>query len=163
MNHSDDFNFLYYNGHLLIGSSPSNISGNGVCNKSIVDAILPRYFNGVQVYGTGYYSISQLSCLKTVFIPSTYRQISEDTFHGDRALETVTFEDQRSIIYFGFWLFLNANISSITIPYKAKHISIITSFFGCKNLKSVYYQGMLNITSNENTFAGVPADLKIFV
>ena len=164
MSHSEDFNF-YYNsgGHFVIGSDPNTSSGNGAYNKSIVDAILPRSFNGIMIYGIGYYSLSKLSFLKTVFIPSTYRLISSDSFHGSTALESVTFEDPENILDVGFWLFLDSNISTFTFPYKAKRIRIQNSFQGCKNLKSLYYQGMLNVSYDAKTFDGVPSDLKIFV
>ena len=164
MSHSEDFNF-YYNsaGHFVIGSDPSTSSGNGAYNKSIVDAILPRSFNGIMIYGTGYNSLSKLSSLKTVFVPSTYKLISSDTFHGSTELESVTFEDPKNILDVGFWLFVNSKISTFTFPYNAKRIRIHNSFRGCKNLKSLYYQGMLDVPYDDKTFDGVPDDLKIFV
>lgn len=163
MDHSDDFYFTYIDGKLYVRGDNTTEFGNGVFNKEIVDAILPRTFKGTRVYGTGYRSLSCLKNLETVFIPNTYRYIEADTFLNSFNLREVTFEDNYHIKYIWFWLLHSTLISTFTIPHTVKDISLNSTFFNCTKLKSIYYQGMLKLDSDEGTFKNVPNDLKIYV
>ena len=154
--HSNDYYFKYQsNGKLYIAGSNTIILGNGAYNKSLENAVLPRYFEGKKVYGTGYRALATLQNLTFVFIPNTYIEISADSFLSCLRLETVVFEEGSSVITIGWWLLHRTNITSFTIPPKVKSVMLNYSFYECSNLKTLYYQGMRELISDEKTFYNV--------
>ena len=162
--HSADYYFKFHeNGKLYIEGSDNSTLGNGVHNKDLERAILPRYFQGIKVYGTGYRSLAGLEKLTFAFIPNTYIEISADSFHTCSNLESVVFEDGSKLKTIGFWLLIGTKITTFTIPANVKSISVNSTFRGCTNLKTLYYQGMKDLVADSNTFKDVPSDLKIYV
>ena len=161
---SSDYYFKYKGkGRLYVEGSDNSTFGNGVVNKSIERAILPRYFEGKKVYGTGYRSLAFLQNLVFVFIPNTYMVISSDSFQASPMLESVVFEEGSRVESIWFWLLINSKITTFRIPASAKTIRLENSFEGCTNLKTLYYQGMSEMISDSKTFSNVPDDLKIYV
>ena len=164
MSSNDDFCFHYdYAGRYVIGSDDNLTQGNGVINKNIVHAFLPRQNNGIQVYGTGYRSLMAIQSLKTVVVPNTYKYIDHDSFQECNSLESVVFEDGIDLEMIGHWLLVNTNITTFTFPASVKSIYLPSTFRGCKNLKSIYYRGMMKINDGINAFKDVSDDMKIYV
>ena len=164
MSSNDDFCFHYdYAGRYVIGSDDNLTYGNGVINKNIVHAFLPRQNNGIQVYGTGYRSFMAIQSLKTVVVPNSYKYVDHDSFQGCLSLESVVFEDGIDLEMIGYWLLVNANITTFTFPASVKKIHLSSIFSGCKKLKSIYYRGMMKINEESEAFRDVPDDMKIYV
>ena len=161
--HDENFNYFYETDGLLYVGNGSKVFQNGAYNKNIVNAFLPSKFNNVLIYGTFYRCLASLPSLVSIFIPKTYKVIQADLFLNAKNVASVELEQNSELIYIGGWMGLNSKITSFTFPPSLKYMHINQSFFGCTNLKTIYYQGMLQPKYDDVTFWNVPEDLIIYV
>jgi hypothetical protein len=163
ISHDNTYNYyLHSDGNLYIGNGSDSMQ-NGAYDINLENAILPAYYEGVKIYGTFYRCLGGLPNLRTIFIPRTYRFIGDDLFHHSYKVETVEFEEYSEVQYIGYWMAIGSSITSFTFPSSLKELTIVHSFYGCKNLKSIFYQGMINPPYDYYTFEGVNQDFKIYV
>ena len=157
------YNFAYQADKLYVQGKDISIDGNGVCNRSIVEAYLPPFYQGIRIYGTGYKCLSRLSNLKYVFIPRTYRVIGGDFCHSSSNVETIEFEENSQVSTISGWFAFATSISKIYIPSSVKVLSNAETFRSCIKLKKIFYGGMMKIENNNLFLSGVPSDLEVYV
>ena len=160
--HDDTYYFVYKGGHLYVGST-ANAASNGLYNKSIVNAILPVYFNGTRIYGTIDSCLNGVTTLKYVFIPRTYIIIEEELCNSSPNVESIVFEENSKCVFIGHSFARTTSITQIILPSSLKTFITANSFYDCKKLKNIVYQGSLKINDDSSLFANVPSDLVIHV
>ena len=120
--HSDDFNFVYIEGRLYVGGE-SNDQGNCAYNKNIVNAYLPSYYDNTLIYGTRSSCLENISTLKFVFIPRTYRSIGTDLCVYSNNVEAIVFEENSQVTHIRRWLAACTSITQIALPSSLKTIT----------------------------------------
>ena len=161
--HDENFNYLLdTDGYLYVGNG-TRVFQNGAFNKNIVNAVLPSKYDNILIRGTFYRCLAGLPNLVSIFIPRTYKIIQGDLFYNALNVVSVEFEQNSQLKSIAAWMGLNSRITSFTFPPSLKKMSVEHSFYGCKNLRTIYYQGMLQPSFDNETFSSVPEDLKIYV
>ena len=157
------FNFCDKSGERYIGDGTDN-AGNGVVDKNIVEAKLPKYFDNVRIYGTWTSTFEGIKTLKSVFVPKTYKILRGDFCVFCSSLESVVFEDNSQIETIEGWFVQQTSVASITLPSSLKKLSSKSTFYGCTKLKQILFLGKIAVGNEYNDiFTNVPSDLVIIV
>ena len=137
--HDDTYYFVYKDEHLYVGSIPNN-AANGLYNKSIVNAVLPVYFNGTRIYGTVDSCLNGVRTLKYVFIPRTYVIIDEELCNCSPNVESIVFEENSQCVFIGHAFACTSSITQIILPSSLKKFDLRRSFYNtvlCKIIDSI--------------------------
>ena len=155
------YNFCRYEGKLYIGDG-SISEGNGIYYKNIVEANLPKYYQGELIYGNWNNSLYGMGFLIRITIPCTYREIRYSFCSYCQKLESIVFEENSQVESIGKWFAGVTAISSITFPYSLKRVEGTCMFFDCKKLKQIIFWGNCAVSGrifNNNN----PADIFIII
>ena len=131
--------------------------------SGIIDAILPRYFNDVKMYGTWNSCFESVLTLKSIFVPKTYRIIQMDFCPNCYNLESVVFEETSEIESIGSFVVQGTAIKTITLPSSLKSFSSYCAFRDCNKLKQIIFMGIIAIDYDFEMFNNVPSDVIINV
>ena len=151
--HDETFNYVYIDNFLYVGGSDVNEYGNGAYNKDIVEAILPKKYQNVMIYGTAYRCLGSLPKLKKVFVPRTYKFLYADFCKFSSNVESITFEDNSELDVISGWVAYGTLIKTFVIPSNVKALDLREAFGSCKNIETIYYAGKLKC-NDLNAFVG---------
>ena len=157
-----DFNFILVEGKWYVGKSDTS-SANGLVDPSnVVNVFLPRYHQGILVYGTRYRCFFELNSLKRVFIPNTYKVIYGDFVKFSRNLESIVFEENSQIETIYGYFAEGTSIREMYFPASLKMIDPRSIFNSCNSLQRVFFASMIKVEYNAYMFPNRD-DIQIFV
>ena len=158
----EDFNYFLVGGKWFVGKENTS-KANGLVNpENVADVILPRFHNGIKIYGTRYRCFYQLPALKTIFIPNNYRLIEADFCYFSTNVESITFEEDSQITKICHHFALLTKIKEISIPSSLKYFEETYAFYQCMQLKRIFFESNIRV-NYDNLMFGDGCDPQIYV